>query len=293
MKPSLPDASLFSSGPFLLALPEVHPELKQPDASPGAREGFGAASLMDSGHPAGTLVTQVGIIAYRVKPGDTLSGIGAEFGISVQTIVSANPKVKAKALQVGQELEILPVSGIVYHVQEGETLQSIAPLFAVPQSQIKEYNPAVDFVNLAPGTALVVPGAKTLLGRNSAVDPLPNLVGYFIKPAQGMNWGQLHNYNAIDIANSCGMPIVAAAEGLVLQGASDGWNSGYGHFILIEHPNGTETRYAHLGDLSVSVGDYVRQNQEIGTIGNSGNVHGVPGCHLHFEVIGARNPFAK
>ncbi|MBI2604018.1 MAG: M23 family metallopeptidase, partial [Candidatus Harrisonbacteria bacterium] len=43
----------------------------------------------------------------------------------------------------------------------------------------------------------------------------------------------------------------------------------------------------------VSVGDYVAQGDIIGYIGNSGNTHGPTGCHLHFEVMGARNPFAK
>lgn len=121
------------------------------------------------------------------------------------------------------------------------------------------------------------------------------LNGYFIMPAKGFNWGILHNHNAVDIANACGTPIVAAADGLVVpdnsfgDGAS-GWNGGYGKFVLLEHPNGTRTRYAHLSEIDVSIGAYVKQGARIGLMGETGEA---TGCHVHFEVYGVKNPFAK
>jgi murein DD-endopeptidase MepM/ murein hydrolase activator NlpD len=120
---------------------------------------------------------------------------------------------------------------------------------------------------------------------------------FFSLPVIGWNWGQLHNYNAVDIANQCGTPVQAAAEGLVVSDAelgsgSGGWNDGYGSFVLIEHPNGTKTRYAHLDKTLVKAGDYVARGEEIGMMGNTGSTHGPTGCHIHFEVYGAKNPFA-
>lgn len=120
---------------------------------------------------------------------------------------------------------------------------------------------------------------------------------YFIQPTSGKNWGTLHAHNAIDIANSCGTPVLAAAAGTVvsdsrLGAGSSGWNGGFGRFILLKHSNGTKTRYAHLSKIKVAVGEKVEQGQEIGNIGNTGNVEGRTGCHLHFEVIGGANPFA-
>jgi murein DD-endopeptidase MepM/ murein hydrolase activator NlpD len=113
-------------------------------------------------------------------------------------------------------------------------------------------------------------------------------------PTEGFNWGILHNQNAVDIANSCGTPVDAAAEGLVVdESGNDVWSSGYGRYVIIEHPNNTKTRYAHLEKVAVSIGDYVTQGSQIGTMGNTGNVHGPTGCHLHFEIYGAANPFAK
>jgi murein DD-endopeptidase MepM/ murein hydrolase activator NlpD len=114
---------------------------------------------------------------------------------------------------------------------------------------------------------------------------------YFIQPAAGLNWGILHGHNAVDIANACGTPVVAAAGGVVIDSSdSGGWNGGYGNFLYIQHPNGTKTKYAHLQTLEVSSGDEVSQGQEIGKMGDTGHS---TGCHLHFEVNGAANPFAK
>jgi murein DD-endopeptidase MepM/ murein hydrolase activator NlpD len=121
---------------------------------------------------------------------------------------------------------------------------------------------------------------------------------YFIQPASGRNWGELHGYNAVDISNSCGTPVLAAAAGTVvtdsdLGSGASGWNGGYGKFILLKHANGTKTRYTHLSKINVAVGQVVEQGQQIGAIGNNGHVQGATGCHLHFEVIGAPNPFAR
>lgn len=120
-----------------------------------------------------------------------------------------------------------------------------------------------------------------------------NDTGYFKMPTTGWNWGRLHNQNAVDVANNCGTPIYAAAEGLITESASDGWNSGYGKYIKIKHPNNTETLYSHNNENVILAGQYVEQGDLIAYMGNTGNTHGPTGCHLHFEVRGAKNPLAK
>lgn len=120
-----------------------------------------------------------------------------------------------------------------------------------------------------------------------------NLSGYFTMPVIGFNFGNLHNYNAIDIASACGSSIAAAADGVVIEEDEGNWNGGYGSFIKIEHPNGTKTLYAHNSENSVKAGDIISQGEEIAKVGKTGNVSGPTGCHLHFEVYGAVNPFAK
>jgi len=121
---------------------------------------------------------------------------------------------------------------------------------------------------------------------------LPQLAGYFAIPTTGWNWGKIHYSNAVDIASSCGTPLYAAAEGVVIK-ASIGWNNGYGNLIEIKHPNGVVSRYAHNQRHVVNIGQYVVQGDLIAYMGNTGNTHGPTGCHIHFEIVGAQNPFAK
>ena len=250
------------------------------------------AVLLDPGRPMGILAGRGKAVSYVIKKGDTLSGIALQFGVSVQTITAVNPRVRGGSLQVGQELTILPTSGIVYEVKGGEDLSSIAGFFDVQPERIREFNKDTDFSSLGAGETIVIPG-ENLRSSALAGNNLPSFPGYFALPTAGYNWGKRHEQNAVDIANVCGTPVVASAEGLVVESVSEGWNSGYGHMLLIEHPNETKTRYAHLEDVLVSIGDYVRQGDQIATIGSTGNVHGPTGCHLHFEVQGAQNPFAR
>lgn len=253
-----------------------------------------ADSLLNAGNPLSTILpSRDGMLVYKVQKGDTLSKIASSFGISLNTIFWANSSL-GNNLRPGQELVILPVSGVLHRVEEGDTVDSVAEFYGVPASKISQYN-KIPVSGLKIGSTLVIPGAKpkqTLVSASLA--SLPNYPGYFIMPTTGWNWGQLHNFNAVDIANACGTPIYASAEGLVAHiGDPGSWNDGYGGFVEIEHPNGVVTKYAHTEKNVVSVGDYVLQGDVIAKIGNTGVVHGPTGCHLHFEVRGARNPFVK
>jgi len=110
-----------------------------------------------------------------------------------------------------------------------------------------------------------------------------------MRPIEGGRKSQkIHGYNAVDLANSCGTPVMAAASGDVLIGRGTGWNSGYGHYIVLVHPNGTQTLYAHLSENIATEGWHVTQGQVIGYMGTTGKS---TGCHVHFEIRGAKNPF--
>ena len=81
---------------------------------------------------------------------------------------------------------------------------------------------------------------------------------------------------------------MASADGTVLIARTGGWNGGYGLYVVITHANNTQTLYAHLSSLAVLAGDLVTQGETIGTLGSTGNS---TGCHIHFEIRGAKNPF--
>ena len=70
--------------------------------------------------------------------------------------------------------------------------------------------------------------------------------------------------------------------------ARTGYNGGYGTFVVIKHPNGTETRYAHMSRLGTRAGEQVSQGEVIGYVGSTGRS---TGPHLHTEVRGDINPF--
>ena len=93
---------------------------------------------------------------------------------------------------------------------------------------------------------------------------------------------------AVDIGCKIGTTVVAAAEGTVIKAASSGYNGGYGNVIILSHPNGTQSIYAHLSTVGVQVGQKLRQGQVMGTSGNTGLSSGP---HLHFETRGTGNPF--
>jgi murein DD-endopeptidase MepM/ murein hydrolase activator NlpD len=252
------------------------------------------SALLNTGNPLSTnIVHRDGLIIYKIQKGDTLSSIAANFGISLNTVYWANSGIKSNSLRLGQEIIILPVTGIIHQAQTGETLDTIAALYEIPEARIAKYNSRILARGLSAGTNLIVPGAKPKETGGKIASSLPNFPGYYALPSTGWNWGKLHNFNAVDIANACGTPIYAAAEGLVVEVKSGGWNEGYGSYIILEHPNNTRTRYAHNQRNVVSVGDYVLQGDTIGYIGNTGRTHGPTGCHVHFEIMGGRNPFAK
>ncbi|GEM_PF-3566457 len=134
----------------------------------------------------------------------------------------------------------------------------------------------------------------------------PSLAGYFIFPTTGYNQGRRHPYNAVDISrgDDClyeNISVFAAASGVVTetyptQSVAKWANSGYGNNLIILHPNGVATRYAHLKQILVSAGQYVNQGSIIAFMGGYPRTPGAgnsTGCHLHFGVDGAAQPFAR
>lgn len=85
-------------------------------------------------------------------------------------------------------------------------------------------------------------------------------------------------HKGIDIAVPRNTPIYATQDGVVTY---SGVASGYGNVIYIRHPDGRETRYAHLNSMSVTKGQTVAKGQQIGLSGNTGRSSGP---HLHYEV---------
>ena len=267
------------------------------------------SALVASRNPAGTLPSSSldQIVVYTVLPGDTPGFIADRFGITLNTLLWANNIRSSSMIHVGDQLVILPVSGVQYDVKKGDTIESIAKQFKGDADEILGFNGLPVGESLAVGTTIIIPDGEfasppasvsggTVASRFSG---LPDFIGYFLRPIIGgrnvrstkANPHGIHGYNGVDLATSLGSPVVASADGLVILSrytVPARWNGGYGNYIVVAHPNGTQTLYAHLYKVFVGAGEHVAQGITVGLVGSTGNS---TGPHVHFEIRGAKNPF--
>ncbi|MDP2651109.1 MAG: LysM peptidoglycan-binding domain-containing M23 family metallopeptidase, partial [bacterium] len=248
-------------------------------------EGGEGVAFVDSGKFGGQ------ISVYVVREGDSLSTIADMFDVSISTIVWAND-IKNNNIRPGQELIILPISGVRHTVKSGDTLKFLATKYKADLLDILAYNGIDASAKLTVGETIVIPDG-VLTASPSAVASASSLKtpssGYFARPIAGGRKSQgIHGNNGIDIAAPTGTSVVASADGKIIIARSGGYNGGYGSYIVVSHPNGMQTLYAHLSRVNVSVGQSVGKGQVIGAVGNTGRS---TGSHIHFEVRGGRNPF--
>jgi len=236
------------------------------------------------------------IIEYIVRSGDNLSSIANKYDVSLNTILWANDLSSKSIIKIGQKLIILPISGVVYHIKSGDTLSEIAKTYKSNSSEIIAFNELSSEGDIFIGDILIIPNGTMPKKTYYASSQVPIGSSYFICPTADCRITQwLHWYNAIDFGAKCGSPIYAAAAGIV-QRVEYGWNSGAGNFVKILHPNGVVTMYGHIQKSLVSPGQAVSQGEMIALIGGKPVTPGAgrsTGCHVHFDVIGARNPFAR
>jgi murein DD-endopeptidase MepM/ murein hydrolase activator NlpD len=239
---------------------------------------------------------------YKVKSGDTLTGIASKFGVSMMTVWWANDLQSKDALHVGQELSIPPVTGVVVTVTAADTLDSLAKRYDVEPNDILVENKLTD-PNLVVGQVLVIPGALGkamptpkpvsrpsngssgggIISRGSARGPVTYTGGRLMWPVVGGgNYiSQYFHYGhyGIDIAADYGSTVRAAAGGTVIFA---GWKgNGGGYQVWLSHGSNLYTTYNHMSAISVGYGQSVSAGQQVGRIGQSGDA---TGPHLHFEV---------
>lgn len=270
-----------------------------------------SAFISDSG-PSGTIADiesgdhQGRVSLYVVRPGDTIAQVAKMFGVTVDTILWANDLPRGASLRDGQHLVILPIDGVQHTVKKGDTLQSIAKKYKGDIDEILEFNDITAYQKLSIGDVVIVPNGKeetesvsasksTSGSRSRTIAAYPSYEGYYTHPVPGGHKTQgIHGYNGVDYGAPTGTSVYVAAEGTVIvskfraSGCGRSCGGGYGNYIVVEHPNGTQTLYGHLSAVYTSVGGRVDKGQMIGAVGNTGKS---TGSHLHFEVRGAKNPF--
>lgn len=241
---------------------------------------------------------------YEVLAGDCMSVIAEKNELSTSKLYELNEGITENSiLQIGQEIIItVPEPELSVVVKEEVTYEEdynedvvyiendswFTTEQVVQQEGTVGHREVVAIVNTRNGKetgrdiikeTIMVESQPTIIERGTITPPtyIKPLVGGTLTSYYGQRWGRLHA--GIDWGVSTGTTIMASSGGTVV---SAGWNGGYGYSILIRHPDGNQTRYAHLSKILVSVGEYVSQGERIAYSGNTGNS---TGPHLHFEIL--------
>jgi murein DD-endopeptidase MepM/ murein hydrolase activator NlpD len=211
---------------------------------------------------------------HEVAPGETLSKISRLYGKPLGDIAKANNIQPSAKLNVGDRL-------VIPGVRASAIKSKARPL--ISQAPAASSEPASEPPQSASVFAPVAeaPSAKDAVKSAEGTGSLPK----FRWPANGRviaGFGPSANgqqNDGINIAVPENTPVKAAEDGVVAYAGSE--LKGYGNLVLVRHPNGYVTAYAHAKELLVKRGDQVKRGQVIARSGQTGNVNAP---QLHFEI---------
>jgi murein DD-endopeptidase MepM/ murein hydrolase activator NlpD len=220
---------------------------------------------------------------HVVASGETLSKISRRYGKPVGELAKANKITADTRLNVGDRLVIPGVRTSAGKVKPATAVAQAGGASSAPPPQSAEPTPSASvFTPVAPAPA-ADDAVKTAEGTGS----LPK----FRWPANGRviaAFGPTTNgqqNDGINIAVPENTPVKAAEDGVVAYAGNE--LKGYGNLVLVRHPNGYVTAYAHAKELLVKRGDQVKRGQMIARSGQSGNVNAP---QLHFEIRKGASP---
>jgi murein DD-endopeptidase MepM/ murein hydrolase activator NlpD len=206
-------------------------------------------------------------VVHVVTPGQTLYRISRAYGVEVEELMALNGIEDPRAVAIGQQLLIPGVT---------ETRE-------VPVAATDAGTPEVEADPEPRRTSVVVARPREARRATAPTTRPGHGKGDLTWPVRGVLYARFGRkgadpHDGIDLAAPAGTPVKTAGEGTVLYA---GEQPGYGKIVIVEHAGGLVTLYAHNRDLRVKVGQRVRPDQVIATVGESGRTSGP---HLHFEV---------
>jgi murein DD-endopeptidase MepM/ murein hydrolase activator NlpD len=221
--------------------------------------------------------------SYIIQKGDIIGDLADGFGLSQDTLFSANGIRNSRLIQIGQRLKIPNQDGILHTVQAGDTLEAIAGKYSADAAAIQIANELFsDSIRSVP--ALFIPGARLGWAERQEINgdlfiwPVAGFItshyGYRNSPFSGGR--QFHS--GLDIGAAEGTAVKAAVSGRVI---AVGWDDILGNYAVISHHSGYRTQYGHMSQVSVKPGAYVGTGERIGSVGSTGLS---TGPHLHFTV---------
>lgn len=250
---------------------------------------LGVAQLADTSICPPAALSQ--LIRRVIEPGETLEAIAQQYGLIPATLLGMNPALRQGSIPVGREIVIPPYNGIQVDVPPGQTWLQIAAAYNVRADVLFEINGCQTAV---PPT-IFIPGVNWFpdltTASSSASSPTPStqaLQGYPLPEQAAIvshyGWrphperDELVFNSGIALAVAANTPVLVVGDGVV---AFSGQQEGYGNLVVINHRQGLQTRYANLVNLSVRVGQTVRQGAQLGVIAEGSTA---TGSYLYFEV---------
>ena len=220
---------------------------------------------------------------YRVRSGDTMSGIAHRFGLSLDTVASLNRTagMGVHRLDIGEMIKVPNQNGIYLTVTDLDELcreRGVLPDAVLHTNDITRDQ-------LTPSMELFFPGVQhsgrelslaigTAFQRPARAGWISSRFGPRRDPFTG-NWRQ---HRGVDIAAPHGTRVYSVQDGRV---AAVGSNGVLGKYIIVAHFAGYSSLYAHLSRIYVGRGAGVSGGEAIGAIGSTGRS---TGPHLHFEL---------
>ena len=222
---------------------------------------------------------------YVVQSGQTLSELAEIHNVTMSTLVSFNSISNARGLQAGTTYAVPDREGILYTVRNGENIEQIAERNGVSVNTLLDVN-NLQSAFLESNQELFIPGATL-----SDFDLRLSLGELFARPIYGRRTsgfgyrrdpftGVRRFHYGLDLAAPTGTPILASMEGQISYIGDQ--SRGYGKYVIVRHPGGFQSLYAHMNGFNVRTGQYISRGQTIGWVGNTGRS---TGPHLHFSII--------
>jgi murein DD-endopeptidase MepM/ murein hydrolase activator NlpD len=210
-------------------------------------------------------------------PGDTLLKIARRYRVSLLDLARANKVAPHVQIRLGDRLAI-PVKSAPAQRAEVTPQQPAVQNTASPQ-QMASVNPQHSANLASPTETPDVDRKQDTAGRSFRWPVRGRIVAAFGAKTDGR-----HN-DGINIAVPEGTPVKAAEVGVVAYAGNE--LKGYGNLILVRHPNGFVTAYAHASELLVKRGDKVTRGQIIAKSGRTGAINAP---QLHFEIRKGSTP---
>jgi len=228
---------------------------------------------------------------YKATGNETLWTIKQFYGITIDTLISANPHLKSLELKAGQQIVIPSKNGVLLTFDDYLDVSRMGKILGGQYKILGDYKPKL-FKLFSPDDMRIVffQGAKPKIVNNDIekiykykmafIDPVDvgfytSMFGDRVNPILGEGY-EFHN--GIDIATPPGTPIKSVRDGMVF---FCGWKDGFGNTVIIQHYDGYTTFYAHCSRIFVKEGQWVKQGEVIAAVGSTGRS---TGNHLHYTV---------